>query len=166
MSVIEDFNHSNAFLQAARNRVHNTLETANVSHEQAEYCLTLVDDLYNDHVQHSEIILAGLKAAIASRHAERTHEYMQTMNRYNRRTVRLSRLFEADMNDYQPIPPEYEYEEDKPPPRPADPDRIVSISRFIDRLEQCKLASQRSRDTISPHGRMVSEIPSAESSTS
>lgn len=141
LEVVEDFNHCNAFLRASRNRVHNTLETAHVLKDQAEQCLALADTLYNAHVQFGDQLLAGLQRAVQARCATSIEAYMKALHKYNRQTAKLSRLFESDMSDYQPEPPEYEYEEDKPPPRLADPDRRVTISKFMRKLNECHQAT-------------------------
>lgn len=143
--VLSDFNHSNDFLRAARNRVHNALETSKTIKKQADECLELIDKLYNEQVAVSYKLLEGFEQAVKARAEKSISEYLRALNRYNRQTVKLSRVMESDMSDYQPEPPEYEYEEDKPPTRPADPDRTITVTKFLKGLQVCWQSIQDSK---------------------
>ena len=135
--VETDFYQSNQLLRAAHNCVHNALETCHIATKDAVQCLALVDQLYNRHVELGGTLYQWYCQAVASRNPDSIRDYMKTLHRYNRQTVRLTRLFQTNISDYQPEIPEYEFEEDKPAVRPANPERVVQITKFLARLKEC-----------------------------
>lgn len=134
LSVYEDYMQTMAFLRASRNRLHNAFETSNVPGEPARECLRLCDKMYDAHTKNGLRALELLHKSIVAKDQVAGAQAASTLHRHNRRTVRLSRLFEEDVSDYHPDP-----DADVDPaavPKPVNPATPLSIAKFLAKLQQ------------------------------
>jgi hypothetical protein len=84
-------------------------------------CRTDAMAAYSDHLLQAEPKLSALSAAIAARDLSAVTEKVTTLHRYNRATVRLTRILEADLTD-TPIDPDkfYPHGDDGPSIKPPE----------------------------------------------
>ena len=109
LTVYADYVQTQSLLRAARNRVLNAMRTVlPLSASDRDTCRVNASAAYSDHIMRAESKLSALGAAIAARDQSEVSAAVSALHRYNRSTVRLTRVLEADLTD-TPIDPDKFY---------------------------------------------------------
>jgi uncharacterized protein YjiS (DUF1127 family) len=109
LTVYADYVQTQSLLRAARNRVLNAMRTViPIASQDRSRCCVNASAAYSDHMLHAEPKLSAISAAIAARNVDQLAQAVSALHRYNRATVRLTRVLETDLTD-TPIDPDKFY---------------------------------------------------------
>ena len=153
LSVYTDYMQTMAFLRASRNRVINTIETANIDVMHGRECVRLCESLYNMHVGHGMNAVELLGNTFNTQDVEATTQAANRLHRHNRQTAKLSKLFEEDISDYHPDPPPDD--DTVVTAKPVDPTKPLTVEKFLGLLY--RMSTNFEQSTIEAKQRQLSQ---------
>lgn len=136
LSVYDDYVQTIRLLRGAKNRVLNGLETRQPADPAlVTQCQGMVQEIHGGHLDLGKAIVEALDAAMRARDIKRATDMSNKLHRYNRYTVKITRVFERDIEEEHPNP------EGDDSDKPVDPARPVRIETFHSNLMTLKSRS-------------------------
>lgn len=150
LSVYDDYVQTIRLLRGARNRVINGIESCRhpKDPEMMKACQALVNDIHEEHLKLGQAIVEALDLAMKNRDVKQATDMSNKLHRYNRYTVKLTRMFEKDIEENHPKPPDEDEDDEKD--RPVDPTRPVQIRVFYSNLMTLKNKSAQKPRPATP----------------